>query len=99
MAHDFTSARTAPNGKLKWLAKSLARGVSSLAELPPIIASDRISGLYSRMLAFGGLTRIRLYRPSRMFQLMAGMDPDSLSGRWNWFRNRARLFQRIYRTP
>lgn len=83
MAHDFTSARTAPNGKLKWLAKSLAMGVSPLAELPRIMTSDRVSGLRSRMLAFGGLTRIRFYRTRRMFQLMAGLDPDSLSGRWN----------------
>lgn len=83
MAHDFTSAQTMPNGKLKWLAKSLAMGVSPLAELPRIMTSDRVSGLRSRVLAFGGLARIRFYRTRRMFQLMAGMDPESLSGRWN----------------
>lgn len=83
MAHDFTSARSTSNGKLKWFVKSLAMGVSPLAELPRIIASDRISGLRSKALAFGGLMRIRTYRAGRMFQLMAGMDPDELSGRWN----------------
>ena len=83
MAHDFTAARAAPNGRLKWLVKSLAMAVSPLAELPRIMVSDRISGRRSRMLAFCGLVRIRTYRASRMFQLMAGMDPESLSGRWN----------------
>ncbi|MGB3247409.1 MAG: glycosyltransferase family A protein [Sulfitobacter sp.] len=83
MAHDFTSARAVPNGRLKWLVKSLAMGASPLAELPRIIVSDRVSGLRSRILAFGGLVRIRAYRTGRMFQLMAGMNPDSLAGRWN----------------
>jgi glycosyltransferase involved in cell wall biosynthesis len=83
MAHDFTAARTSAKGKVKWLIKSLAMGVSPLAEMPRILTSDRVTGLRARLLAFGGLTRIRVYRTGRMFQLMAGMDPDSLSGRWN----------------
>ena len=83
MAHDFTAARTSTKGKVKWLAKSLAMGVSPLAEMPRILASDRVTGMRARMQAFGGLARIRFYRTGRMFQLMAGMDPDSLSGKWN----------------
>ena len=83
MAHDFTAARGSAKGKVKWLVKSLAMGVSPLAEMPRILASDRVSGMRARLLAFGGLTRIRFYRTGRMFQLMAGMDPDSLSGKWN----------------
>ena len=82
MAHDFARAGGA-KGRLKWLAKSLAMGVSPLAEIPRIAASDRIKGLRARLLAFAGLARIRLYRTGRMFQLMAGMNPDRLSGRWN----------------
>lgn len=83
MAHDFTDARTAKNGKLKWLAKSLAMGLSPLAEIPRILMSDRVSGLRNKMLTFGALVKIRAYRAKRMFQLMAGMNPDRLSGRWN----------------
>ena len=83
MAHDFTAVRTSSKGKVKWLVKSLAMGVSPLAEMPRILVSDRVSGMRARMQAFSGLTRIRFYRTGRMFQLMAGMDPDSLSGKWN----------------
>lgn len=83
MAHDFTTTRTVQNGKLKWLVKSLAMGLSPLAEIPRIVMSDRVSGLRSRMLTFGVLIWIRAYRARRMFQLLAGMDPDRLSGRWN----------------
>ncbi|MEB8388440.1 glycosyltransferase family A protein [Rhodobacteraceae bacterium KMM 6894] len=83
MAHDFTSAKTAPYGKLKWLVKSLAMGLSPLAEIPRILLSDRVSGFRSRLLTFAVLLRIRAYRAGRMFQLLTGMDPDRLSGRWN----------------
>lgn len=82
MAHDFARAGGAA-GRLKWLVKSLAMGVSPLAEIPRIAGSDRIDGVRARLRALAGLTRIRFYRAGRMFQLMAGMNPDRLSGRWN----------------
>lgn len=83
MAHDFTRAKTQKGGRIKWAVKTAAMGLSPLAELPRIVMSDRISGLRSGLLAFGALGRIRLYRTGRMVQLMLGMDPDELSGRWN----------------
>ena len=83
MAHDFTDAWVNLGGKLKWAVKSLAMGISPLAEIFRIAASDRIDGPYNKLLAFGGLARIRLYRAGRMLQLMAGMDSAALSGRWN----------------
>lgn len=83
MAHDFTRAKTQAGGQIKWAAKTAAMGISPLAELPRIAISDRISGLRSTVLAFGSLTRIRLYRARRMVQLMLGLDPDRLSGSWN----------------
>lgn len=83
MAHDFIGSRDRPIGRLKWLVKTAVMGLSPLAELPRIIGSDRVKGLRSRALAFGGLTRIRLYRARCMFQLLAGRDPEALSRRWN----------------
>ena len=83
MAHDFMAARSSPAGRLKWLFKTLAMGLSPFAEIPRILASDRIAGLRSRGLAFAGLVRIRLYRAARMAQLLLGGDPEQLSGRWN----------------
>jgi hypothetical protein len=36
-----------------------------------------------RVLAFAGLTCIRAYRAGKMAWLLAGGDPEELSGRWN----------------
>jgi len=83
MAHDFTRARDQATGRVKWAVKTAAMGVSPLAEVPRIMMSDRIKGGRARALAFAGLSRIRLYRAGRMVQLLLGMDPDRLSGRWN----------------
>jgi glycosyltransferase involved in cell wall biosynthesis len=83
MAHDYVGGRGSLGGRLTWLLKTIAMAMSPLAEIPRILASDRVTGLRSRGLAFVGLTRIRLYRTGRMVQLLLGGDPDRLSGRWN----------------
>lgn len=81
-AHDYVNARNS-GGRMRFLVKTFAMGVSPLAELPRLLASDRIAGPRSRMLAFGVLVRIRLYRAGLMMRLLAGADPDRLSERWN----------------
>jgi glycosyltransferase involved in cell wall biosynthesis len=84
MAHDFTDACARPGGRTKFALKTLAMGISPLAEVPRVLGSDRVSGLRSRMLAFATLARIRLYRAGRMAQLVSGvLAADDLSGRWN----------------
>ena len=82
-AHDFTEAALKSGGRLRWGIKTLAMVASPLAELPRIAFSDRISGGRARFLAFACLLRIRLYRAWVMAHLLAGGDPDRLSGRWN----------------
>ncbi len=81
-AHDYVRSRSG-GGRLRFLAKALAMAFSPLAEVPRVLASDRISGLRSRLLAIGVLIRIRIYRAGVMMRLITGMDPDRLSGRWN----------------
>ena len=83
MAHDFVKARTGRGGLGIWFAKTLAMALSPLAEVPRILASDRVEGPRARALAFVCLTRIRLYRARRMVWLLAGGDPARLSGMWN----------------
>lgn len=83
MAHDYVAAREKRVGRLKFFIKTLAMGVSPLAEIPRILMSDRITGLRNKAMAFAVLARIRMYRTKRMFQLLSGMDPHALSGRWN----------------
>lgn len=83
MAHDFVRARTQRGGRMKWAVKMLAMGISPLAEVPRVLLSDRVSGLRGKALALVGLARIRAYRAVQMARLLAGGDPDRLSGRWN----------------
>lgn len=83
MAHDYTRDRASLKGKMKFAAKTLAMGVSPLAELPRVVASDRLDGFGNKLRALAGLTRIRAYRTGRMAQLLFGMDPEKLSGSWN----------------
>lgn len=82
-AHDYVSARARPGGRLRFLAKTLAMALSPLAEIPRILVSDRVAGVRSRALAFGGLVRTRLYRTRVMLGLCIGGDPERLSGAWN----------------
>ena len=82
-AHDFTGARDRPGGRLRFAAKTLAMAASPLAEIPRILASDRVSGPVQRLQAFACLVRIRVYRARIMAGLLLGGDPDRLSGRWN----------------
>jgi glycosyltransferase involved in cell wall biosynthesis len=82
-AHDYVAAKARPGGSLRFLARTLAMAVSPLAEIPRILASDRITGLRSRLLAFAGVVRTRLYRTRIMLGLLWGGDPGRLSGRWN----------------
>lgn len=82
MAHDYANA-TGVTGKLKWLAKTAAMGLSPLAEIPRIIACDRVQGLHNKVRAFAGLARIRRYRTARMADLMVSGRPERLSAKWN----------------
>jgi glycosyltransferase involved in cell wall biosynthesis len=82
-AHDFTAATRRRGGRLRFAAKTLAMGLSPLAEVPRILLSDRVSGPRNRMLAWVGLARTRLYRMKVMLWLLAGGDPAQLSDAWN----------------
>ena len=82
-AHDFIAAKTKPLGRVRFAIKTLIMGVSPLAEIPRIAATDRLTGLQNKMLAFACLARIRLYRAKIMMRLLLGGDPARLSGAWN----------------
>lgn len=83
IAHFYVEARSRPGGRFVWALKTLAMSLSPLAELPQILTSDRIEGWRSRMFAFAGLLRVRLYRARVMLWLLCGGDPAILSQRWN----------------
>lgn len=83
IAHDYARARTLRHGRLRWAVKSLAMLPSPVAEIPRILASDRIEGTRNRLLALAALARVRWYRAWRMARLLAGADAEALARRWN----------------
>jgi glycosyltransferase involved in cell wall biosynthesis len=82
-AHDFVHAGRRPDGKLRFLLKTLAMPISPLVEIPRLLASDRLSSLGNKARAFLCLVRIRLRRAAIMARLLAGTDPATFSGAWN----------------
>ena len=81
--HDFEMYMARPQGRIKWLIRSLAMVVSPLATLPRILRSTRINGgLTGRFKAFAGLTAIRAHRSRRMLGLALTGRSTSLSNRW-----------------
>lgn len=83
MAHDFQRDRQSAKGWAKWLAKTAVMALSPLAEVPRIVASDRVTGWGDKWKAFRALARIRAYRARRMIELTYAGDPEAVSGQWN----------------
>ena len=82
-AHDFIAAKVKPFGRLKFVIKTIVMSASPLAEIPRIAATDRLTGLRNKVLAFACLVRTRLYRSRIMLRLLLGSDPGRLSRAWN----------------
>ena len=82
-SHDYTEGKVRPRWRLKWAIKMLAMGLSPLAEVPRVLASDRITGPRNRLLALLCLVRIRSYRTGLMIRLFFGGDPARLAKAWN----------------
>lgn len=82
LAHDYGMIAGGA-GKLRWLVKTLAMGLSPIAEIPRIATSDRVSGIADKIKAFAGLCRIRVYRAGRMVDLMVRGRPERLAQKWN----------------
>jgi GT2 family glycosyltransferase len=82
LAHDY-GAIDGGMDKLRWVVKTLAMGLSLLAEIPRIALSDRVPRVADKVKAFAGLCRIRLYRTGRMVDLMVRGNPERLAEKWN----------------
>lgn len=83
LGHFFADATARRFGRLRWGLRTAVMAASPLGEIPKILTSDRVQGLRARALAFLGVARIRLYRARVMVWLLAGGDPDRLTGAWN----------------
>jgi len=82
IAHDFAAVRGL-KGKLAWALRIGALAVSPIVEIPRVATSPRIHGARVRLVAWGFLVRIRLYRSRRMFQLLVGANPADMALRWH----------------
>jgi len=82
IAHDFVGVQSVKR-RLRWLLRSLALAASPIAEIPRVLHSSRVRGSRARMLAFGVLLRVRVYRSRRMLQLFLGGLPEQMALGWH----------------
>lgn len=68
-------------GRVKWIAQAIAMPPASFAQIPKLLSTDRLDGLWARWQAFRGLFGVSLYRSRRMFATMAGARGGNLQ--WN----------------
>ncbi|WP_338091091.1 glycosyltransferase family 2 protein [Shinella kummerowiae] len=83
VAHQFDDWRRGQSTRLRWFAVCLAVAGSPLLEAFRIFASERVSGLRNRLLALACLTRVRLYRARRMFDVARRDQAAALLESWN----------------
>lgn len=83
ISHDYREIKTTPMGWTRWMLRAVAVSLSPVAEIPRIMASDRLKGLRARFLALVGVTRIRFYRGVTMLAVGFGGAGSHASARWN----------------
>jgi hypothetical protein len=70
-------------GRATWALQAVAVGLSPLAEAGRILRTDRLSGPVERLMAFGVLARLRLYRAGRMLAALVDARVRTRSRHWN----------------
>jgi glycosyltransferase involved in cell wall biosynthesis len=83
VTHAYRLTADRPRGRLRWALTIPLIALSPLAELPTVLASDRLSGGRARALAFAGLVRMRLFRAWRMLLAMVDGAGETRRLRWN----------------
>jgi len=69
------------HGRAAWALEAAALAATPLAEIPRLLASDRLRGPRQRLAAFRALAAVRLYRAQRMLAKLAG--PVAPDAGWN----------------
>jgi cellulose synthase/poly-beta-1,6-N-acetylglucosamine synthase-like glycosyltransferase len=83
VAHEFGQLDHGRAGLLRWLLKAAVIAASPVGEIPTVLASDRVSGLGRRWLAWTCLWRCRLYRARRMLGLAWHDNAAAMVDMWN----------------
>lgn len=83
ISHDFAEQAQGVSGRIRWLALTLAMGLSPGAEVFRIAKSTRVKFFGDRVLAAMCLVRIRLYRMVKMLSLVFASKTSRGSAAWN----------------
>lgn len=83
VSHYWSMQPKTVRGRVTWALKAAAMAASPAAEIPRIVASDRLRGPSQRFAAFRALAAMRLYRSQRMFSELLEPASGSRSSRWN----------------
>lgn len=83
IAHEFGEIRGRRFWLARWLGKSALMAASPLGETIRILRTDRVDTWRERALALGCLTRIRLYRATRMLELARHDNAAGMVDIWN----------------
>lgn len=83
IAHEFAQFQRRSLGRLRWLALAAVLAASPAGEIPKIVRTDRLSGIRARLMAFGCMARVRLYRASRMVGLALHDTSSTVVVSWN----------------
>lgn len=83
VSHHWSMQPKGARGLAGWGLRAGLLAASPIAEIPRILASDRLQGAGQRLTAFRGLAAMRLYRSRRMFAELADPASRQRSARWN----------------
>jgi GT2 family glycosyltransferase len=83
IGHHHASGAQGLAGRARWTLKALALAASPLAEIPRILATDRLAAPRERRRAFAALCRVRLFRSRQMLAVMLRPAADPGAAGWN----------------
>ena len=83
VSHFWQTRASTAGGRLKWALLIPVVAASPLAEIPKILASDKVAGPRARWLVFRGVAGLRLHRAQRMLEAMRGGQARTASRGWN----------------
>jgi GT2 family glycosyltransferase len=81
VSHHWSMQAKTARGRAAWALRAVAVAATPLAEIPRLLASDRLHGPRERSAAFRALVSVRLYRARRMLAELA--SPPARGTRWN----------------
>jgi GT2 family glycosyltransferase len=83
VSHHWSMQPKTARGRAEWALRAGLLAASPLAEIPRILASDRLQGPRQRLAALRAVAAMRLYRARRMLAELADPASRQRSARWN----------------